>query len=132
MKPHPKSELLPGVHNNRLTFRAYVGDQFRDFETPVCVVLAAAEKEKRLPFRVLDYSSSQVLFRVNKPLAISGKQRQELPQWETNTGNYICPVEVFFTRFYPEELAAEVLLDYELEFIKELAERLEVLEEDRM
>lgn len=131
MKPHHKSEMLPYTGGTTVTFRAYVGDQFKDTDLDVQSVLARHYEEKETPARLLDFSAHFCLFRAPDLRNFSRRPGLMATLFETYTGNFACSTADFFKWFFAAEVEAAILLDLEQEYKTELGEKGDAEAEDR-
>lgn len=121
--------MLPYTGGKTVTFRAYVGEGFKDTDLDVQSVLARHYEEKDTLVKLLDFSDSFCLFSVSENRFT--KASAVMAKFRTYTGDYICTVSNFFDRFFAQEVENAILLDLEQEYKTELGEKGEVEAEDR-
>lgn len=122
--------MLPYTGGKFVTFRAYVGEGFKDTNLDVQSVLSAHLQELASNVRLIDFSREFCVFSVGNLSQLTNRQCLKLPE-QTYVGKYVCTVTNFFDRFFAQEVENAILLDLEQEYRRELGERGEVEAEDR-
>ena len=131
MKPHPKSEMLTYAGGKTVTFRAFVGEEFKDTSLDVQSVLARHHDEKESPVRLLDFSLAFCRFEIKSPEKLTVLHKVRAAALFTYTGEYLSETSIFFNWFFAQEVEDAILLDLEQEYKTELGERGDVEAEDR-
>lgn len=129
MKPHHKSEMLPYPGGKFVTFRAYVGEGFKDTDLDVQSVLARHYEEKKTAIQLTDFSvfsAEFCRFAITDQKRLTEKEKEKALDFRTYGGDQICTVADFFKWFFAPEVEAAILLDLEQEYKTELGERGEV------
>lgn len=123
--------MLPYAGGKTVTFRAYVGQEFKDTALDVQNVLVTHHAEMQTNVKLLDFSRDYCVFSVAAIKRLRSKQITILPMPETYAGNYVCGVALFLNMFFEQEVENAILLDLEQEYKAELGERGDVEAEDK-